>query len=418
MAMRSRSVAQDVRLEEQSPLTSRRLRKPNHPFFVKFVPFVLTPTFIAPVLAGESLKNGLVQLRALSEPIFNKVSGWWIEHYVFYVRAGDLLTADSSFRDMLTGAAAWSPTNAANSPDYHKSTTTINWFRYVLDPIVRAYFREEGEVPSDFAYNANASQFKTKVAGESWTDSFRTATQIGGDPAGADEWAKQWVAYQAMRRAKLTQATFEEYLAEHGVSTPPKLRETDQDLKIPELLRYVREFTYPNQVFNTSTGDVSGAVSWTISDRIDKSRFFAEPGFLVGLLNVRPKVFRKLQLEKLVDQMTTKDHWLPPEYDTDPHASILHGDIAAFVDGATPGTNVYYDIKDLFLFGDQFINVAPGAAAIDQPNWATLPSLDGSNVRYPADADCLAMFSTANKYIVADGVVSLSIASRLQNTTA
>jgi hypothetical protein len=382
------------------------------------MPFQITPTFIAPVLAGETLKNGLVQARVLSEPIFNKVSGWWLEHYVFYVRVGDLLTQDTPMRDMLTGATTPWPYTAAAAPDYyHTDALTPDVLGLCLNPIVRAYFRDEGQEPADYILGS-ATKFAAGISGSTFFDSWRTETQIGGAPGGADTWAQQWTAYQAMRRARLTTATFEEYLAESGVSTPPKLRETETDLKVPELIRYVRDFTYPVPTFSQTTGDAVGVVQWTLTDRVDKQRFFAEPGFLVGLFVVRPKMFFGLQNQKIVDFYNTQAHWLPPELDTDPHASILNILASKVITGGD-AANMYYDAKGLFLKGDQFLNVTPaGAASISRPNTVQLPSTTGANVRYPSVSDAQSVFSTANKFIVADGVVSLKIATRLMNTIA
>ena len=66
--------------------TGRAMRKPSHPFQIKHKPFLIAPFFIAPVLAGETLKNLLLQSRAVSKPVKSPIIGWWLEYYFFYVK--------------------------------------------------------------------------------------------------------------------------------------------------------------------------------------------------------------------------------------------------------------------------------------------------------------------------------------------
>lgn len=64
----------------------RVTRKPVHNFNVETRPFQIQPVMIAPVLAGETLNNLLLQSRVVTMPLKNPLIGWWKEYYFFYVK--------------------------------------------------------------------------------------------------------------------------------------------------------------------------------------------------------------------------------------------------------------------------------------------------------------------------------------------
>ena len=83
-----------------TPRFQRKMRRPRHDFNVRHMPFCITPFAIAPVLPGETLKDGNLQSRAVVDPIKNPLIGWWLEHYVFYVPHGAMPKAQS-WQDMV-----------------------------------------------------------------------------------------------------------------------------------------------------------------------------------------------------------------------------------------------------------------------------------------------------------------------------
>ena len=84
------------------------------------------------------------------------------------------------------------------------------------------------------------------------------------------------------------------------------------------------------------------------------------------------------------------------------------------ISGATDG--YLYDIKDYFLYGEQFINYA----VADVPGKVDLPDAAIKNKRYAdaADADALFVGTTdADRIVQQDGVVNLDILSHMADTT-
>ena len=55
--------------------TGRVTRSPRHTFQLRHKPFLLQPFMLAPVLPGDTVKNMLLQARAVTSPIANPLVG-------------------------------------------------------------------------------------------------------------------------------------------------------------------------------------------------------------------------------------------------------------------------------------------------------------------------------------------------------
>jgi len=181
----------------------------------------------------------------------------------------------------------------------------------------------------------------------------------------------------------------------------------------------VRDFSYPSNTVNPVDGSVASALSWSIAERADKDRFFAEPGFIVGITTARPKVYLGNQAGAVSGFLNNAYSWLPALLQDDPYTSLRkftanNGPLAV-------PTDYWVDLRDLFMHGDQFVNVEMTPANL---NVVTLPR--EANVAdeiklitdYASDADIEALFaSTELTNIRVDGRVDFSILSRITDTT-
>lgn len=418
----------DVRIESSKPMQGRNTRNPQHPFILQLTPQTLQPCFICPVLPGETLKNATLNARVLSDPIRNAVSGWWFEMYVFFVRLADLNIADA-LRDAIVDPSK--PLTGQNTAVmrkmFHNNANYPSFTKQCLDVVTRAYFRDETD--ADFDPHLVQTPL-VKVAGTGWWDSLIAASKLSVE-TGTEEWEQKWSIYQQLRNAKLTTKTFEEYLAATGVEVPPQLRETIQDYRRPELLRFVRDFVQPQQVIEPTTGLPAAVVQWNVAERLDKRRFFDQPGFIVGYCVCRPKWFLSNHRTSLCDMLlSTADGWMPPEMETDPHVMLQKygGDTVGGGAGAGPvhktaSANLsgayWIDRRDLFLRGEQFYNMNPdsllGADSIAGSwNLANLPDGTFASDMFPTQAEIDGLFATAGRiYVKVDGMFSPRIASRI-----
>lgn len=398
--------------------TGRRSRRPSHTFQLKTRPWQIQPFLIAPVLPGETLKNVLFQSRVVTDPIKNPLVGWWTEYFLFYVKHRDLDARDLLSSMMLDVDATTASLNSAAKVETYHRANTVDWATLCLNRVVDTYFRDEDEIGT--AYNiGNLPAAHVNV--QNWTDSL-----VGEDHWGAaqdvdvdantdgnimasevDAAMRTW---EFLRANAMTDASYEDFLASYGIK--PKPEESHR----PELIRYFKEWSYPVNHVEPATGVPSSAVSWSVAERADKDRFFREPGFIFGVTVARPKVYFKNQQSKVVDELTSAIRWLPAILSDDPYNSLLafpSGNAGPIV-GATDG--YWIDVKDLFLYGDQFINYALTDAA---SNLVGLPHVGITNKRYASAADADALFTTPATAgnVRQDGVCNLDILGTMLDTT-
>lgn len=421
----------DIRIEPQKPLagsSGRKMRRPQFPFLLQQKPFTLQPCMIAPVLPGESLKNANVNIRVLSEPIRNAVTGWWYEFYLFYVRLADLDDADALRDAIIDPDKPLNLTDAVNYPCFHANANYPSWVKRCMDVVARQNFQSEtAAAPTRFGLPG------VRVTGDSWMNSIRYGAGLGNyDDMDDGAWEEKWTEYQKMRRAKLTVNTFAEYLAKSGVAVPPQLQEAEAEYRKPELLRFVRDFVQPQQVIEPTTGLPAAVVQWNVAERADKRRFFDQPGFICGYVVTRPKVFLKNHRTSVSDILLNNAvGWMPVEYESDPHTAVAGFDTDTIGGAVEAGPlhvagEVYaLDRRDAFLYGEQFVNFRmdsiPGADSVPGAwNIVDLPSSTGADNEpvdlVPSEAEVNGLFVNATRqYVRADGIVTLNIASRISS---
>lgn len=401
----------------QLPRMARRMRRPTHTWNLKFVPFVLQPFLLAPVLAGETLKNALFQARVVTDPIKNPLIGWHLEHYLFYVPLRAMPNA-ANWQNLVIDPS-WDATAydvvAANTKYYHAGGVgALDWVAECLQVVTQEFFRNSDETWNNITIDGLPV---VQINGNSALDSAKLESEVDDDDVsltvGVDdlftmrEMTEKYNEWAVMRMQGLTSQTYEEYLASHGV------RVQEQAVNRPELIRYVRDWSYPTNTVEPTTGAPTSALSWSVQDRADKDRYFKEPGFLFGTVVARPKVYLSKQTGHFSAFLNDALKWLPMAMGENAEASISkHTSGTGPLQGIT--TAYQWDARDLFIHGDQFLNYAIETEA--KGGFLPLPVAATLQKRYPtALADVQALFVTgASAYWVkADGVCSLAIASRM-----
>jgi len=391
----------------------RVLRRPTHTFqLLRQRPFGITPFLIAPVLPGETLKNLTFQARCVTDPVKNPLVGWWLEHSFFYVKLRDL-TAKSTVETMILDpdAGVSALNDAAASGRYYHAGTEVNWLKLCMEPIVREYFRDEGETWDTQLIDTLP---KAQHSVRNWMDSFFALSEMPNDATAVgaedfDDFYKRWTMWMQLRQQKMVNMTFEEYLGTYGVSVP------NNTAGIPELLRTVRQWQYPSNTIDPADGSPTSAISWSVAERADKDRFFIEPGFIIGVSVARPKVYFYNQRSSAAHLLTHQANWMPAVLKDDPSTSIKEVAAATGPLGGVFSAAAYVvDVRDLYLHGDQHIDTF--ATDIGSANEVQLPLVGGHNTSlYVPDADIADMFvddtntSTSKHMVRQDGVVNLSI---------
>lgn len=402
----------------------RTIRRPVHTWQLRHKPWQLQPCLLAPVLPGETLRNMLFQARAVTDPIKNPLIGWHLEYYFFYVKHRDLDDRDTLTNMVLEFSTDVSSLRSAASAQYYHFDNGINWAQKCLKRVVEEYFRNEGEAWDVVLLPASTGLPVAAIGTESWLHSAQLSSAISaldisltdvGSPGGAgvttseiDTAMRQW---EFLRTNQLTTMDYEQFLATYGV------RPRREELHIPELIRYVKQWQYPSNTIDPADGSPSSAVSWAIAERADKDRFFREPGFIFGLSCVRPKVYRQNQDGSAAGLLDNAFAWLPAIMSNDPATSLKE---VAGSEGPLDtllAANYVVDIRDLFIHGDQFANFALSAT---DANAIAIPraALDDPAKRYPVEADADELFAVDTAEMIRqDGVCTLTIATVQEDTT-
>lgn len=418
--------------------SGRRLRMPDTPFIIRQQPWSITPFCIFPVLPGETLKNLRWQARAVTDPIKNPLIGWWLEYYFFYIKHRDLEERQQFEQMMLDPTWTDDAVDSQTTNRFHYydgSADGINWIDKCLKRICDGagayggavtYFRDTGEA-WNLSLDGNGLP-RARAFGQDLYDSLRSADALetedvvldtSDDEVTASEIDAALRTWSALSEMGLTDMTYEDYLATFGT------RVRKEELHVPELLRFVRRWQYPSNTVDPATGEPSSAVSWVVQERADKDRFFKEPGFIFGVTVARPKVYRGTQHSTATAQLNTLDSWLPAMNADSPISSWRKVNDTLFPVTDTDGAVI--DMKDLFLYGEQFTNYQPGEANSPGHHFVGLPT-GGLGKKYVADADVKALWvdqdvggedpHTATKiYIRQDGIVSCAISGRQVDTS-
>lgn len=390
-------------------MVERHTRSPSHNFYVEADFWEIQPCAIAPVLPGETLSHMALQSRCVTPTIKSRTVGWWLEYYTFYVRFRQLPSAANLVAMQVDPTVTLSP--SAASPSTYYTGLGFNFLTECLQVITQEWFRREGELWSSATIRANRPAASINI--DSLIDSLvdNTVLPDGGAAAGnLDDItrAQMVTAYRRQLREMGSDGgavDYEEVLASYGVSIA---RAAQRDR--PELVRYVRDWTYPTNTVEPTTGVPTTAASWAIADRADKPRRFDDFGFLVTVQCVRPKVYFANQTSYGSTMLDRAQRWLPPNMEelgmerSLAEFTTLQGPYGKAAGGFTNG--YWLDVRDLFNYGDQYLD---GVAA--NANSIALPTV-GEVYRYATQAMADSLKGTASTLCQTDGNVSFKIKTR------
>lgn len=404
----------------------RHTRRPQHTFNLKLSPYQIQPFLLAPVLPGETFQSMMLQSQTWSDPLKASMKniGWWLQYNFFYVRHRDLpsevrvalaqmmLDPDTDISDLKTVAA---------SPALYTYAGAMDWTNMCLEHIVSEYFRDEGEdVTEAMGFGLPLCQIHGKGTSNGW-DKLTLETEYEDrrldliDAEGhlyANDLTTMLGHYNAMRDAGLTEMDYADFMKTYGSTV--REDEESPNLHRAEDLWALREFTYPTNTVEPTTGVPAVAAGWRVQKSGGKRVFCDEPGFIFGVTYARPKVYLKNQLGSMAGMMDSVTTWLP---------AVLHGkaDLGHRLHphdegpaASKVGNDGYYvDIRDLLLYGDQFVNhdLTQLAAGVE------LPSTDARR-KYAAESEIRSFFTdTTNGRFEMDGIASLSILGRQREST-
>lgn len=410
----------------RAPRQGRVNRNPIHRWNVRAQPWQIQPICIAPVIPGETLKSAVWQGRTVTDPIKNRLMGWWHEYYWYYVPFRALAIREEL--EQMVVDPEWTPanidSNVAVANHYFYGRNSIDFVKQCLDAVVAHDFRKP-DYPLSHAIDGlpiasiNVENFANSALASSLLESFDVdvdANEDGNITASEVNVAMQ--QYEMLKMNGLIEMTYQDYLKTYGIRGEA-VREPEEQFR-PELLRYSRDWQYPSNTPD-STGNVASVVSWSTAERIDKDRFFREPGFIFGVMISRPKVYLGRQVGAAVSMLDTIRSWLPKIMTDDPTTSLKAFAAASdgpltegFKIGSDPTEGYVIDVRDLFLYGDQFVRNTDALSV-------ALPAQDG-NLQYATTAEYNKIFVSqtagTKQHVETDGLIALTIAGSQRDYTS
>ena len=396
---------------------TRKQRRPVFPIAGTLRPFGLQPLAITMMLPGETMQALTCKGRVISQPLKNPLGGAWLETFAFFVKLTDLdRTLGQMFITDTMPTTGW--TAAADQPRYFTKAGQIEWVKRCALRVHQEYFTHDNETQRFIDTDLPLCKLNHK----SWySSSIREAADIavptndGGDQF---QHMQNWFMLQQM---SLTELTYEKYLETYGGKAPEAV------LGRPELWGFHQAWTLPVNTVEPTTGVPSGAWVWNFDMKIEKPKRAQEPGFLIVMAVVRPKLFQKNVAASLLGEFWGFSDFFPSYNLMDPAASIKRVLSTAPVYAAAAQDagvdNVLYDHKDLLLHGEAFVS-----------NWSpryAIPATTGLEVKaasepedlrgeYPRVADIDNLFAGAlanQREIFYDGMIAATISGHLVETT-
>lgn len=404
------------------PPKSRQGRYPRHDFNTPAIPFTAHPFMIAPVMPGETLTNLYLESRVVTDPCLNSIIGWKKEYLFYYVRMSDLMLA--SIRDMFVD-----PTNtdlaatlgiAANDTVYYTAKGGVDYAKRAVKRVVETFFRDQDETADQYktADDRYIVQFKKQLWMDSLTDKdLMPEGALLSTATDANDLQRLMNAFEQLRALGIANMTYEDWLRSNGIPIP------DKDTDKPEEIAYFSDFSYPSNTIDPTNGTPRSALSWVFKNGHSKPKFFKEPGFIIGISVTRPKIYYSGLAGNAAGFLTRAWDWSPNYLWSMPEATLkpFAGDTGPLGDRTTAPDGYFLDMRDLFLYGDQWQNhTAFNAVPADSGANHMVALPDGASFRwkYPSEAQCKQFFvDTANGRVKQDGYVSLQIQGTMVDHT-
>lgn len=415
MSGRFRSMQPAVVAGMKTPRTARKMRRPTYRFGGNIRPWSLVPMVAAPVVPGETMKQVLFQARALSSPLTYRLGGAWFETYWFYIKHRHMRSAED-YVAMMLDLSATAPAGTQTSAAWGTTANHASFVREAYEAVVNAFFRDEKELETLDGDNDGYINVRARTKG--WWDSVLPTIDlveppgIGDDTIGSAELdtigevGRALETWNMLRAMGIQEMSYDDYLRAMGVSLAQSREE------LPEFLRSTQEWVYPANTVTVGADNaqqVSAVWNWQLAERIDKDRFFPEPGLILGLCVVRPQTWTRplvgttLPFGDGVNLLKDALGWQAP----------LRSETSYEAYRPVPGRDVLaFDPKDVFIHGDERIVSQVGTFAPNYTHSAQgIDSVTGALVEPDTTAINSLFTGGANGYVQVDLVANVHILS-------
>lgn len=239
---------------------------------------MLCRALIAP---GESLKTYTGRFRLQSSPIDTPLLGAYFDLWAFYCPMRIAWAEWPEF--IMGGTSAAMPTALGNRAWFEDPAKTVPvLFGNSIQAILDEYLMPGDTVAARMPPPDFTGEFFTRVWPEK--DSVTVPIDVTSETFSLDDLEEAQAQARYRKRVDAMTASYEDYLAAHGV------RVDDLVLVTPELLGSRRTWLWPSKAIDTTTGLTSQSYFLDVEFRLGRPRYFAEHGYFIVLGALRPKV--------------------------------------------------------------------------------------------------------------------------------
>ena len=425
----------------------RRHRRPRERFLLKYKPYELCPFLFHPVLPGDSIDSAFLQARVVTDKVKSNLVGWTQEKRLFYVPLRAVIDSSfgaqvdpEGFRNFWLSLTTLAGTTSgmvatANSVPYYQFKEGARWQEHLYNYVVRTWYRDEDETAVTPLLDTYPAAQLDEMR-ESWMESLKLESTSADDAElpGVDEMEEQdilagfttnYSQWEHMRDTGTTNMNYRDWLVAYGINPEEDefllglsdVSGSAQQIPLidPEEIGKLSMWSYPTLAPQPGDSASSNVLYWTQAKRFDKRFFFEEMGLIVGITVSKPKIYLGNQKGHAIGLLSKTAAWQPPNLWDFPYTSVDEM-LDSATDGifqALPAEDYWFDYRDVFEKGGQFINYAATAAhnALALPN-ATFD-------KYPTEALMDSLFSTVgSEYVYEDGSVHFDLMTKLgPNTT-
>ncbi|QHZ60144.1 major capsid protein [Liberibacter phage pCLasHNQHF5] len=398
----------------------KQRRKPVYPVAGAFYPFQLQPVLLAPTVGKETIEHFDINLNITSSTLKSS-AGYWHEFAVFYV---PLISITDFYKNMAeyddqgnfagVDKLARDDNPSFSSKNYYHSGG-INFIERCLKTVTSFFYRTKDKEGKSVA--ASAYMYKglpiCDIHSSGYIQDFQTDEEAVEAERVSTE-SPQYKEWERMYASGKTEFTFKQYMRHFGL-TVELIRKEEEKLREeypPELLGLYRSFEMPRNHFDLSKGDYVNNFKFNFKHVLCRGRqtkFLNHPGFFLGVMIMRPKVFAKDQISSHTSYMTNMNWFLPELLDS----AYRHG-VVKYNKDQGPYANSRddsYDINfaDLYRRGEQFISVP----SEKDPYTVVKNSINFGKDCYPTDAGIGSLYDGVSHPFKYEGIVRMAVKSRV-----
>jgi hypothetical protein len=286
----------------------RHFRKPRFPAAFQGKFGELTPVFKSMVFPGETQRKLAYKGRLATRPVKSPLAGGYLDIWFFYV---PWRLVWPEWPDLVQEPDTTWPAPAVGVDTVKTLSGGSALPALSYQAIVNRYFRTDNDAVYDVSAGplalARTPLDTVFLHGRDASENVSQTIDIS-DGLTTDEIRDAFAEDRHQQKLNDFSGKFADYLSQFGV------RAREAGVSDPEPLGHVRKWVEPRKTVSQTTGFTVQSYQVDIDMRLDKPRFFAEHGYVIGIAAFRPSALSSAYGAWDVEQVFGKPGELPSPF--------------------------------------------------------------------------------------------------------